>query len=357
MPTVVKRVIGIWLATAVAISLWLAWDWRGELGTPARIARADAMVATLDVSATPRPASERAARLAEAESWGYQLQAADVEQLAASPYEVLVIDYSRNGSHEGAFRRRDIERIRAGASHSRRIVLSYMSIGRAESTRWYWRPDWAREAPPWLGSVSRRSSYHARFWHPDWQRIILDPQTGYLARILAAGFEGVFLDGVDAYSQLASERATARADMVAFVMRIAAVARARDPGFLVVPQNGEELLADPAYRATIDGIGKEDLLFGAHRHRRLNQVEEIVASSGHLLGVRRDGKAVLAIEYITNPLHIGLAADLLLKRGFVPHFAGRRLDELALHRAPREMFPVETRKRRRPWLLTGAPQS
>ena len=50
--------------------------------------------------------------------------------------------------------------------------------------------------------------------------------------------------------------------MIAFVQALAARARALKPGFLIVPQNAEELLTDQAYRAVIDGLGKEDLLFG-----------------------------------------------------------------------------------------------
>ncbi len=53
--------------------------------------------------------------------------------------------------------------------------------------------------------------------------------------------------------------------MIAFVTKLAAHARGRKPGFLVVPQNGEELLTDAGYRAVIDGIGKEDILYGETR--------------------------------------------------------------------------------------------
>ena len=34
------------------------------------------------------------------------------------------------------------------------------------------------------------------------------------------------------------------------------------PGFLVIAQNAEGLLSDRAYRSVIDGLGKEDLLYG-----------------------------------------------------------------------------------------------
>ena len=63
--------------------------------------------------------------------------------------------------------------------------------------------------------------------------------------------------------------------MVAFVTALAAHGRALKPGLLIVPQNAEELLDDAAYRALIDGIAKEDLLFGDGRSKHPNPQEVI----------------------------------------------------------------------------------
>ena len=61
-----------------------------------------------------------------------------------------------------------------------------------------------------------------------------------------------------------------RAEMRYFVSEISAYAKSIDPDFIIVPQNGHELLildestgtfADD-YIASIDGIGREDLFFG-----------------------------------------------------------------------------------------------
>ncbi len=50
--------------------------------------------------------------------------------------------------------------------------------------------------------------------------------------------------------------------MVEFVKTLAAYASVRHPGFLIVPQNAEELLKHKDYLNTIDAIAKEDLLYG-----------------------------------------------------------------------------------------------
>ena len=153
-------------------------------------------------------------------------------------------------------------------------------------------------------------------------------RTSYLARIAAAGFDGVYLDRVDAFQEFENENPAAGEQMVAFVTALAARARALKPGFLVVPQNGEELLEDAGYRATIDAIAKEDLLFGDGRPKRPNKPARTADSLEHLDRLRPDRKPVFVVEYIDNPEDVALARKRIEELGFVPHFADRKLDTM-----------------------------
>ncbi len=111
--------------------------------------------------------------------------------------------------------------------------------------------------------------------------------------------------------------------MIAFVSKLAAHARARKAGFLVVPQNGEALLTDPAYRAVIDGIGKEDILYGETKDKRPNKPASIAANVAKLKLLTAEGKPVFAVEYLDSPEEIAKARKQLLDYGFIPHFADR----------------------------------
>jgi hypothetical protein len=86
--------------------------------------------------------AERDRLLQAAKSWGYQLQKVEPAEIAASPYDMVVIDYSRDGSDETAFTREDVARMQKKPDGGRRIVLSYLSIGEAETYRYYWRWYW-----------------------------------------------------------------------------------------------------------------------------------------------------------------------------------------------------------------------
>ena len=103
------------------------------------------------------------------------------QALAASPYDLLVIDYSRDGSQEKALTPAELAAMKVKPDGSRRIILSYLSIGEAESYRyywkWYWRSVWFLPnpfAPSWRGKLNADwgGNYAVRYWEPAWQQVI-----------------------------------------------------------------------------------------------------------------------------------------------------------------------------------------
>src|SRR5262245_48134198 len=204
------------------------------------VAATATLVASLIASALAQTAPPTpAALLAAARSWGYQLQKIRPTAIASAPYDVFVIDYSADGTDAKAFSAADIAALKVKPDGSRRIVLAYLSIGEAETYRYYWRADWETTPPSWLGETNKRWSTNVvvRFWEDGWQGIVFRGENNYLGRIIAAGFDGIYLDRVDVHQELETERPTVREDMIAFVTALAAQARALKPGFLVVPQN------------------------------------------------------------------------------------------------------------------------
>ena len=72
--------------------------------------------------------------LQDVNSWLYQLQEINIDSIAESSYDLVVIDYSSDGSADGEFTSSQIQQLK----NSGKIVLSYMSIGEAEDYRYYW---------------------------------------------------------------------------------------------------------------------------------------------------------------------------------------------------------------------------
>lgn len=118
--------------------------------------------------------------------------------LADTDYDLLIIDPYFN---DDPLNREDLETLKRKASGGRRLVIAYMSIGEAESYRYYWKPSWISRPPSWLEEENPnwKGNFKVRYWDPAWQEIIFRGEDAYLQRIQEAGFDGVYLDLIDAY--------------------------------------------------------------------------------------------------------------------------------------------------------------
>ena len=145
-------------------------------------------------------------RLSEAQNFLYLLNAEQfsnknqfIESIAATNYDVVIMDLFFNDGT--AFTAAEVERLRHKANGGKRLVICYMSIGEAEDYRYYWQSSWKRHKPAWLAreNPSWPGNYKVCYWCSEWQDIICGDGDSYLSRILNAGFDGVYLDIVDAF--------------------------------------------------------------------------------------------------------------------------------------------------------------
>ncbi len=291
--------------------------------------------------------------LADSRTWGYQLQRASPARIPA-PIDVMVIDYARGNTPTETLSPMEVQRFRTRPDGSKRIVLAYLSIGEAENYRYYWWSHWRARPPSWLGDENPewKGNFRVRYWDDGWRGIIMNPRPTamdhalerivdwrkpYLDRIIEAGFDGVYLDRVDAFMEWQATRPSAELDMVRLVADLAAYARSRQPGFLVVTQNGEELLRHNDLRRVVDGVAKEDLWYGIDGAEVANNTRDVTKTLQHLNRVRAESKPVFVVEYIDDPEKRETTRKLAAERGFIITFAHRELDrtpELVTPAAP-----------------------
>lgn len=272
--------------------------------------------------ALPEPAGVR--------SFLYQLQEIDLAEIGRTCYDLIVIDYSSDGGEGGEFTATEIEAL-ADSPGGPKIVLAYLSIGEAENYRFYWRAKWKPGDPSWLDEENPewRGNYKVHYWEAEWQGIALE----YADRLIDAGFDGAYLDLIDAYEYYEDRgRATAAAEMVAFVAAIRSHAAVRDPDFLIVVQNAAELAdAFPEYVGFVDGIGQEDIYYGCTDDDVMTPPEVTSAMESHLDLFLAAGQLVLTIDYATTPRHIDDAYAKSRAKGYVPFVTTRALDELVVN--------------------------
>jgi cysteinyl-tRNA synthetase, unknown class len=276
-------------------------------------------------------AAERRRRMGAVNNWGYWLSSFEIARVAAAPHDLLVIDseISANRTFERQFRSEEVRRMKHRPDGSPRVLLAYLSIGEAERYRPYWRQEWydAAKKPVWLDKENRRwaGNFLVQFWHPEWQQLIFGSPDSYLDRIVAQGFDGVYLDRADAFFQWRKVQPTAASDMATFIARLADHARKQNPEFLVVMQNAEELLEEAPVISAIDGIAKEDLLYGVRRAQEPNKPRDIEWTMQLLHMAQKAERRVLVVEYLKDPEKMAAAATRIIEEGFIPYFAPRKL--------------------------------
>jgi len=269
-------------------------------------------------------------RLAEVNDFLYQLQNLDLTAIGQTAYDLVVMDYSSDGTEAGEFTPAEIAALKHSPG-SEKIILAYMSIGEAEDYRFYWQEGWTPGNPPWLDAENPNwpGNYKVRYWHPAWQAITF----AYTDRLLAAGFDGAYLDIIDAYEYYADQgRTTAAQEMADFVAAIAAHARAQDPDFYIFPQNAPELAGlVPGYLGTVDGIGQEDIYYGYVGDDQPTPPAVTAQMEGYLDVFEIAGKLVLTVDYTTTPAHVDDAYARSLAKGYVPFCTVRDLDQLTIN--------------------------
>ena len=275
-----------------------------------------------------RPSAEEP-NWAGVENFLYQLQRADPDRIGETAFDLAVVTLATAGSSP------EVIPALKDSPGGPKLILCYMSIGQSENYRWYWNPDWELNPPSWLDLPDEvwAGDHWVRYWDPDWQEIIYGKSGSYLDQILALGFDGVYLDRVDAYWYYQDQgRETAAREMVDFILDFTTYARQRHPGFGIFPQNAEELgIRFPDYLQAMTGVGVEDLYYGYPRDHEPSPAGWTAEREAILDQWVAAGKLVLTIDYTARPEQIADTYSRAHARGYIPYVTDRSLGRLRIN--------------------------
>ena len=131
-------------------------------------------------------------------SASYGLQSQFALKMHDTNYDALLVDVYHGST---PLSRQAVETLKYKKMGARRMVLAYMNIGHAASYHYYWNTNWTTSPPRWLNEPVRSDPdhYNVKFWQQDWQDIISGSPNSYIYGIISQGFDGVVIDGVNAY--------------------------------------------------------------------------------------------------------------------------------------------------------------
>jgi cysteinyl-tRNA synthetase len=128
----------------------------------------------------------------------YGNQAQYTLKMHETNFDMLLIDVFHGRK---PLTRRAVETLKYKKTGAKRLVLAHMDIGSAASYLFYWKPRWREGSPSWINAPypGDPDRYYVQFWRPEWQKLIAGDTKSYLYGIIAQGFDGVVLSGLNSY--------------------------------------------------------------------------------------------------------------------------------------------------------------
>jgi len=314
--------------------------------------------------------------LSEVRFWGYEIQALTdagaVDALAESHYDMLVLEPTRTDWSSDA-REFDtpgmVERLKStpgSDGEHRKLVIAYIDIGEAEDWRWHWtwsqeedpspedplpadRPEYiiTRDPDGWTGNCP------VAYWDYGWQDIIIGGEnqdsepygdyTSVIDEVLLSGFDGIYLDWVEAFENAevaaiaAEEDLDPAGEMIVFIQRMREYAEERNPDFIIIQQNAASLIdGHPELLDVIDAIAQEGVWFDGPaiddwddllEDYWVNEDDVVEEYVGHLDQYLAGGLPVFNCEYALEE-NADEAYERSLAKGYVPYVTRRSLGQL-----------------------------
>jgi len=285
-------------------------------------------------------------------TWMYQLQwlddNANIRKLDNTDYDMLVVEPGFNFREDPYDVNFLVSSLKRKPNGKRRLLLAYIDIGQAEDYRIYWKKSWIaptakkRGIPDFLITIDPdgwTGNYPVAFWDARWQNIWLG-KNGIIPKLVQYGFDGVYLDWVEAYDDekvrniADSKNLNPEKEMILFIKKIRNKGKSINPDFLIVPQNAQYLIdSNPVlYTSIIDAIATEDTWYygkgdaswydpdsgdlqGGERHEGEYSTASRIAQNKKYLNL---GIPVFTIDYCISTSKAKTTYTNSQKNGFIP---------------------------------------
>jgi cysteinyl-tRNA synthetase, unknown class len=318
----IRGIIGLILLTAiVGSSAWLLY----ATSEPGNAYAADP------------DAAERRSLVSNIKTWSFETTQADPVTNRSGLGDLVVIDQSAITHERRSSERKAVAALQSKPNGTRRLVLGYLSLTEAEQRRHYWQSEWQatgiEKRPPWLleENPQRRGNWRVNVANVGWHATLFGTEDSLVDRMLAAGFDGVYLDAGSMLEQIdwtdvTHDRSETEWQLSELVARIATYARLQHPRFIVMLDDAESIVGRTPVASAIDIAAKQDLLFGRQGTGRANRQADIEATVKGLSRVTAAKRPVFVVEHLVDPTLSIAARQRITELGFIAAISTRAKD-------------------------------
>jgi cysteinyl-tRNA synthetase, unknown class len=273
-------------------------------------------------------AVERRSMVSAIKTWSFENALSDPVANRSGLGDLVVIDHNALLNDRRSVERKGVEALQSKPDGTRRLVLGYLSLTEAEQRRPYWQSEWQATAvdkrPAWLlgEHPQRRGNWRVNIADSGWHDTLFGSADSLVDRMLAAGFDGVYLDSgslldSEHLNHASVDRSETEWQLAELVARVATYARLQHPRFVIMLDDAERLIDRTPVASAIDIAVKHNLLFGRVASGRPNRQADIDAAVKALNRVAGAKRPVFVVEHLAD-LAVGTGArQRLSELGFV----------------------------------------
>ena len=205
---------------------------------------------------TAAPVQIEKLQLKQVSAWSFAPDGESALQLVESGVDLVVLNFDPQAE---AIADAVAQLQQAGKP---RLVLAYLNVGQADPAQSYWQPDWEAGNPWWLIESKQQyanNNVPVAYWNDDYRHIWL-ADDGYLQAALEAGFDGIYVDGIEAYADEAvidfskNDGSDPQQEMIWLLGDMIDFVKSRQPDFMVITHNAAGLMTQPEAAYVLEGL-------------------------------------------------------------------------------------------------------
>ncbi len=288
------------------------WSWNPNSGDTGGILKDDWITIWEDKYANLRRLMDHCSnRQTEGMIGAYYLQDLDPEKITWHYWKTLILEPDEAN-----------DTILEAGRNSSDVLLAYLNIGYAEDWRSYWASiegeEWVHEPTPYEGE------YYIEYWRPEWHGIMKAMAEQYIS----AGFDGVYLDNVDAAEIIDSmnpswaQTVNTYSEMIKLVCNISSYIKDLEPTAKVYINIGGvySLLYNNTLIECIDGVLREELwnTLSGYNQTQPQDPGETNATLDALINAKSSGIEVLVADPVVNGEDAYNLCQASWSQGFIP---------------------------------------